>query len=116
MPQQQVRAADTEPRTGSTTTAGPADDLTFDLGDDITDVDVWIDLSATNDSVEFEVSLDGTTGSWRTHTSIAAADISTGGEFHQFDTSYRHCRVYYDDSAGADADVTLIEASAKGVS
>lgn len=92
----------------STATAEPG---SIDLGAYITDVDVFLDLSAVNADYVFEVSQDDT--NWREHTRVAQADLSTGGEFFQFDTSFQFTRSRY---LGADADVTTHETSAKGVS
>lgn len=93
-------------------TSTPGEYAELDTGPVRQVFDIYYDVATTDDSIDVQVSADGT--NWRDHTIIDAADVNTGGQLLQMTTAYQHVRARAG-SAFTDADVQVVEITAKGV-
>lgn len=100
--------------TDSSTAAGSAGAATLNLGDFRQAADAYYEVTAASDSIHVEVSTTSDGTNWREVYSIDAADVVTGGQAIQFETSYQYVRVYAG-SGYADSEVNVLELASKGI-
>ncbi|MFB6236917.1 MAG: hypothetical protein ABEH81_00935 [Halopenitus sp.] len=102
-----------EQTTDTTDVAGSANAGVINLGPHREEVEVFFEVTSSDDDIILEVSKDGST--WRQLDEYLASNISTGGQegwIGPNDTTYEYARAY-PGSNFLDSDVVVVEVSGK---